>query len=70
MCLPKPNMYLITILGGNGIMDDSNVSLLPLVHHLFNTTKQTCLTLQHYKQLLFIYRTVKIRQIMWDSSEH
>lgn len=37
----KPNIYLITILGDNSIMDDSNVSLLQLVHHLFNTTKQS-----------------------------
>lgn len=64
MRLPKPNMYLITILGDNGIMDDSNVSLFQLVHHLFNTTN---ITTQHYKQLLFIYWTVKIRQIIWDS---
>lgn len=41
MCLPKPNMYSITILGDNGVMDDSNVSLFQLVHHLFNTTKQS-----------------------------
>lgn len=64
MCLSKPNMYLITILGDNGIMDDSNVSFFTI--YLIQQNK-ACFTLQHYKQLLFIYWTVKIRQIMWDS---